>query len=75
MPGLPNRKAYGLDVDEIGDALTEIERHLEVAGLILGEAGPRTLDLGTQDRTRAFEAVCDAFSLAEKLLGRTGNTP
>jgi len=62
---LPNGDAYGFDVDEIGDTLTEIERHLEVAGLILGEGGPRTLDLGTQDRARGGSVQAHSAGAAD----------
>ena len=59
--------------DAIGKKLEAIEAHLEIAGRILGEAGPPDLSLGSEERDRALDAVGQAFILAEELLGETGN--
>jgi len=59
--------------DAIGKKLEAVEAQLEVAGRILGETGPESLSLGSDERVRALDAVCEAFGLVEELLGDTGN--
>ena len=71
---LASRREYVRRVDTIGEKLTAIEKHLDVAGEILGTAGPSTLNLGSDDRIRAFEAVGKAAPLLFPwvMLRRTG---
>jgi hypothetical protein len=60
-------------MDEIGRKLTELQRHLDTAGMILGQKGPETLNQGSDERGRLMEAVGHAWVLSEELLGDTGN--